>query len=250
MIFDNNTRHIYLLFLLFTLKGQAQHIRTEYYTGMWIPAVESRYEIKRVIAQTDSGYQITDYRKNGKLKFEGFFTSIDPVLEHGHFSFYGKKGALEAEGNYNHGMLAGKWTFYNEKGSFKKEIDYDFFVTKCDTIDGMDEDSSFTSIDSIRLERKPEFIGAGETGFYHFLYEHLVYPPLAAMYFKSGKVIGKFTVNDQGHICNIETDGDVDKDLQMETKRVLSLLEQWNPGTIDGRPVAVKFTCPITYNFQ
>ncbi len=250
MVLESINKHIYLLFLLFPLKGQAQPIRTEYYIGLWESANEHKYDIKRLITQTDSGYQIRDYRKNAKLKFEGLFASIDPVVEHGHFSFYGKKGELEAEGNYVNGVLSGRWKFYNENGSLRKEVDYNFIIASCDTTGEYERKLFYTTLDSTREERIAVYPGGDSNAMYQYLYEQLVFPPLAEMYFKSGIVIGKFKVDEHGDICDVHTEGDMDKDLQMETRRVLSLFSKWEPGTIDGVPVPVIMTFPIRFQFQ
>lgn len=250
MVLESINRYIYLLFLLFALKGEAQQIRTEYFIGLWEPADQQKYDIKRLVTQTDSGYQIRDYRKNAKLKFEGFFASIDPVVEHGHFSFYGKKGGLEAEGNYVNGVLSGRWKFYNENGTLKKEVDYNFIITSCDTTGDYERKLFSMTLDSTREERMPVYPVGDSNDIYQFLFEHLVFPPLAAMYFKTGTVVGKFRVDQHGNVCDVHTEGDLGKDLQMETRRVLSLLSKWEPGTINGIPIPVTMTFPIRFRFQ
>ena len=247
-----NTGCIFLLvlILLSAINGQAQSYQSGYYIGLWVPADEHKYDVKRLITPTDSGYLITDYRKNGKLKFEGLFASINPVVEDGHLKFYGKKGALEAEGNYVNGTLSGKWKFYNEDASLKKEVNYDFQIAKCQVSDDSTKKLEILSIDSIRIENRPVYPGANEIDMYRFIYAQLVYPPLAAMYFKSGKIIGKFKIDEQGYVCDVHTEGEMDKDLQMETRRVLSLLSRWKPATVNGVPVAVQMTIPINFQFQ
>ena len=250
MVIEIINKHIYLLFILFSLKGQSQPISTEYFIGLWEPADNHKYDIKRLVMQTDSGYQIKDYRKNEKLKFEGLFSSINPVVEHGHFSFYGKKGKLEAEGNYVNGVLTGTWNFYNEDGSLKKEVDYSFPQRVCEPLDKAERELILNSIDSIRTESVPVYPGTNTNAMYQFIYEHLVYPPLASMYFKSGKVVVKFKIDVQGDVCNVYAEAGMDKDLELETRRVISLLSKWTPGMVNGIPVMVEMTCPITFSFQ
>jgi Gram-negative bacterial TonB protein C-terminal len=238
-----------LLSCVLPVAGKAQIVRTSYFKDMWEPAKERKYDIKRVISKTDSGYQITDYRKGDMLKFRGVYSAIDPDIPNGHFQFYNENGLLEAEGNYIDGELSGTWAFYQKDGSLREEVSYDLIIPVCDSSYTFNKEQYPATIDSSQTEVMPVFPG-GNSGFYTFLYEQAVYPPLPGMYFKTGTVIGKFTIDPTGKVCDVHTEKGVDKDLRKEIMRVMLLLPTWEPGKKGDRPVSVKMTCPVTFNFQ
>lgn len=243
-------RFFILLFTLLPLVAGAQLVRSEYYTGDRKRATPQSYAIKRDIIQSDSGFVINDFSKKGKRRFTGHYTSIDPVVEHGAFKFYDKQGFLEAEGMYTQGEMTGIWIFYEDDRSVKKKVNYDFTILDCLPSDTSGEVSTYDVADSNSLQTLPVFQDGKLKSFYHFLYRELVFPPLPKMYYETGRVIGRFTVDAYGNVCDVYTDATANKDMEKETRRVISLLPAWQPGKLGDKPVWVKFTCPITFKFE
>lgn len=245
----NSLGRFICLFCILPVCAHGQFIRTAYYDANWKPVAERRYAIKRVVTKTDSVFVMTDFTKKGQLLFSGEYASIDPDVEHGHFKFYNDKGLLKAKGNYTDGEMSGKWDFYGEDESLKKQIDFEITSPVCTAVDTVGKFLSFEAVDSSQVESMPVFPG-GSDAYYKFLYDRLIYPPLAAMYYKTGRVIGKFTIDEEGRVCDVYTEDGVDKDLRKETIRVIMLMPQWEPGKVGDKPVVVKFTIPMLFEFK
>jgi hypothetical protein len=243
-------RFYILLFILIPVDLGAQLLRSEYFTGDRKAATPKNYAIRRDIMQMDSGFVMDEFSKKGKRQFTGHYTSIDPVIEHGAFKFYDNQGFLEAEGTYTNGEMSGIWIFYDDDRSVKKKVNYDFAITECISGDTSGMVNTYDVADSNSLETIPVFQNGDPKLFYQFLYRELVFPPLLKLYFESGIVIGRFTVDTLGNVCDVYTDGTSNKDLEKETRRVLSLLTGWQPGKLGNRPVKVKYTCPISFKLQ
>jgi hypothetical protein len=241
---------IMFMLCLLPMALQAQEVSTTFYTSQWKSASPKSYAIKRIVSQTDSGYIYTHFNKKGKLRFSGEYASIDPELEHGKFSFYTTKGNLRAQGTYTRGEMTGIWKVYSQDGALIKEANYDIPLITCAPFDSASNSAPGISADETDLEVMPVFQDGNVKTFYRYLYEQLLYPPLAEMYFRTGRVIGYFTIDREGTVCNVYTAEGVDKDLRRETLRVLSLLPVWQPGRLGGRPVSVKYTCPLVYSFE
>ena len=63
------------------------------------------------------------------------------------------------------------------------------------------------------------------------------------------KIISQFVINKSGEITDIKVRAP-HPELEMETKRVINLIPQLQPGKQDGKPVNVAFTLPIQFNIQ
>lgn len=57
----------------------------------------------------------------------------------------------------------------------------------------------------------------------------------------------RFVVTEKGKIASPEVIKSVSPELDAEAIRVLQTLSDFNPGTIDGKPVSVYYTLPITF---
>jgi hypothetical protein len=54
-------------------------------------ARETSYGFKREIYKFDSGFQIKDFNRKGKIQMIAEYSSIDTLVENGHFQFLIKK---------------------------------------------------------------------------------------------------------------------------------------------------------------
>jgi hypothetical protein len=64
------------------------------------------------------------------------------------------------------------------------------------------------------------------------------------------RVITRFSVNIEGYIGEIKVIDGKYAELNKEAVRVLSSLKRWQPGLVDGEPVKIWYTVPITFTFQ
>jgi periplasmic protein TonB len=99
------------------------------------------------------------------------------------------------------------------------------------------------------VELMPQFKG-GPDSLYKFIFEHIVYPPLARENGIQGMVVAQFTVDTSGHATDIGIIRGIGAGCNEEVIRILELMNEkhlWSPGQVDGKPVRVKFTLPITF---
>ena len=64
------------------------------------------------------------------------------------------------------------------------------------------------------------------------------------------KLICSFVVTKDGTLTNYKVIRGISPALDQEAVRVLQMMPRWTPGTQKGKPVAVKYTVPITFKLQ
>lgn len=80
-----------------------------------------------------------------------------------------------------------------------------------------------------------------------FLAQNIKYPESAVEANIQGRVLVKFIVSKDGEVCNASVVRSVDPSLDAEALRVINAMPRWTPGTVDGKPVDVWFTLPVTF---
>ena len=95
----------------------------------------------------------------------------------------------------------------------------------------------------------PEYPG-GEEALNSFLIKNINYPVMAKIRGLQGIVITEFIVEKDGSISNVKVrESSGHRILDKEAVRVMKLMPNWSPGTVDGKPVRVKFSLPIEFKF-
>ncbi|MCC8425896.1 energy transducer TonB [Mucilaginibacter sp. UR6-11] len=94
-----------------------------------------------------------------------------------------------------------------------------------------------------QVESQPQFRGGMEK-LSSFLKKNLKWPYLDKDY--KEKVIANFVVEKNGMITNIKIVRGLSDDFNAEVVRVLKLSPKWLPGLLNGKPVRVSYTIPIT----
>lgn len=97
-------------------------------------------------------------------------------------------------------------------------------------------------------ELLPAFPG-GEQAMFKYLGDHLKYPKFSKKNGIQGTVYVYFVIDKQGRVRSAEIkrgpkDGE---ELNVEALRVIQEMPAWTPGSINGKPVNVQFTLPITF---
>ena len=99
-------------------------------------------------------------------------------------------------------------------------------------------------------ETMPEYPG-GMDGLRTYLQENLTVPEkYQNMKSKAEyRVLVKFVVAEDGSITNVETmkPEPTKKDLNDEAVRAIKGMPKWKPGTVDGKPVKVKYVIPVVF---
>ncbi len=100
-----------------------------------------------------------------------------------------------------------------------------------------------------KSEVPPQYPG-GELAMYSYLMKNVRYPEEAKKQNIDGVVAVKFTIAADGSVTDVEVVKSVNPLLDAEAVRVIRTMPKWTPGTIDGKPVAVSMTVPISFKCE
>jgi TonB family protein len=108
--------------------------------------------------------------------------------------------------------------------------------------DSTKQESTFSIV-----EISATFMGGGIEVFRAWVQRNLVYPPIAAAKGICGKVMVKFTIDENGKLYNAEIYQGVDTLLDNEVLRVVSSSPMWEPARLKGQRVKQSFVIPIVF---
>lgn len=80
-----------------------------------------------------------------------------------------------------------------------------------------------------------------------WLSDNIKYPAEAAKNGIEGRVIVQFVIGSDGTVSDAVVRRSVDPLLDAEALRVINAMPAWTPGKQDGKPVAVRYTIPVTF---
>lgn len=100
------------------------------------------------------------------------------------------------------------------------------------------------------LTKTPTFNGGGDNEFPIWINRQLIYPESAKAAGVQGKVTVSFKVNSDGKVSDVNVLRGVCDALDNEAIRLVSSSPNWTPGEVDGKPVAVIYTFPITFSLR
>jgi len=232
-----------LLFLALELT-MAQNVSYEYFTRNWERTTQQRAYFIREIKQFDSDlYFISDSATNGSSVMKGYYKSLNPMVEHGYFTFRFNERNEIYTGNYNNGEMTGEWIISDLYGTKKESVNYDFELI---TI----EPDFVEPVAFIQYEQMPMFEG-GEVELLRYLQGSIRYPPRALFYDIQGRVFCQFIIDTTGQVVNIRLLRTVDKDLDKEALRVIANCPpKWTPGRGGGKKTQTYYQIPITFSLR
>ena len=111
-----------------------------------------------------------------------------------------------------------------------------------------EKDANTVDIDPSR-GKIAQFPG-GEIKMMEFLSKNIKYPTEAVKNNVQGKVHCTFTVSKEGKIGDITVQKGVSPELDAEAVRVIKLLPDFIPATLDGKPVASWYNLPISFRLS
>ena len=106
------------------------------------------------------------------------------------------------------------------------------------------DDVVFTSV-----EQDPQFPG-GQAALLKWVADHIKYPAVAQENGIQGRVTVQFVVTKNGTVGQVKVVRGKDPDLDKEAVRVVKSLPKFTPGKMNGHPVNVWYTLPITFKLQ
>jgi TonB family protein len=92
----------------------------------------------------------------------------------------------------------------------------------------------------------------GETALWTFLSRNIRYPVRCRENNIEGKVLVKFTIDTEGNVCNVTVSHAVEgaPELSWEACKAVQSLSKFQPATMDGKPVSMEMTLPITFKLK
>ena len=110
-------------------------------------------------------------------------------------------------------------------------------------------DTRVDSVITIEPTVMPSFVG-GEDSLVQFLKDNVVYPEESLQNKEEGRVFVRFIVTKRGDIANISILRGSYPLLNQESMRIVSIMPKWNPGSLDGEFVAVKYVLPVNFELS
>ena len=107
------------------------------------------------------------------------------------------------------------------------------------------------TLDSVYVnpEVRPQFTG-GDKAFISYLSKSIRYPQLALQRHVSGKVYVNFILSAQGRVQDAHVVSGPGNGLNDEALRLVWLMPPWEPARVNGQPVRVACTVPISFNSE
>lgn len=99
------------------------------------------------------------------------------------------------------------------------------------------------------VEQMPTFPG-GDAALLKYVADHIRYPGPAQENGIQGRVVVQFVVTKTGSVGEVKVVRSKDPDLDKEAVRVVKTLPKFVPGKMNGQPVNVWYTLPITFKLQ
>ncbi|MEO0330407.1 MAG: TonB family protein [Bacteroidota bacterium] len=96
------------------------------------------------------------------------------------------------------------------------------------------------------IDVKPTYLG-GMHQVYRHIAKHLEYPEEARRSGTQGKVFVQFIVAKDGSVTEVKTIQGIGSGCDKEAERVVSMMDNWEPGYHQGKPVRVRMILPITF---
>jgi TonB family protein len=232
----------------------------------------------KVINDATDPIEIMTYYKNGNKYMKEQVSSVSPIIRNGAYEEYFYDGSVKFKGNFVNNEMDGAWISYNkekhfletkmhyakdirhgkaytfyENGKLNRLDVYVYDSLKLSTCyDTLGQEISCIQPDTLQIYSKadvmPEFPG-GSTKLMAFLAANIRYPKEARDKGHEGKVVVKFYIDTDGSVKApvIVKDG-VGLGAAEETIRIIKLFPKWKPGLLDGKPVRVYYTLPITFS--
>jgi TonB family protein len=168
----------------------------------------------------------------------------------GRCQYFFPNGNLGLETNYQKGLQKGKEKSFFENGQLKRLLIWDADTIVSGTFFNADgtPNTNVTQSDLYDfINQVPPAFPGGEQQLLKFLFTNIIYPEKAKENNWQGVVVMRFVIQKNGVVTDVEVIKSVQKVLDNEAMRVIKAMPRWKPGSVNGRPVRVRFTLPITF---
>lgn len=174
------------------------------------------------------------------------------IVLNGQSLTWNQNGIFISKLNYKDNKLNGKQTYYDNNGviSYTSKYENGKLINSSQSYKEQNEKISEKLYDNLsELTTKPEFPGGGSE-FNNFINSNIKYPVFAQEKRVEGQVVVQFIINTDGTLSDIKVVNSVNFDLDKEATRIISILPNFIPGTINGVPVRVRLNIPINFHLR
>ena len=99
------------------------------------------------------------------------------------------------------------------------------------------------------VENMPQYVG-GEVARNQFLESNIIYPEYDILKGIQGTVYISYVIEIDGSVTRVKLLRGLSKGIDAEAIRVVKLFPKWIPGTLNGRPVRVRFNMPLYFKIK
>lgn len=149
--------------------------------------------------------------------------------------------------NPNKGSVADQYKESTSEAGNETSQSPDNHSSVFDVLSKSHSDSNSKVYDAV--DEMPQFPG-GPSAFFDYLSKAIRYPAAAEENGIQGRVMCSFVVEQDGSISNVKVIKSIDPSLDKEAKRVISSMPKWIPGKMNGTPVRVNYSAPVTFKLQ
>ena len=141
-------------------------------------------------------------------------------------------------------VLSNTWVAEDDKGELSSTWTEDAYAEELSTSSGLANswvDESGETVHA-KAEIPPEFIG-GKEALFNYIKGTISYPEDV----EAGNIYVAFIIGSDGGIRDARVFKGVKESMDKEALRIISNMPNWDPGLIDGKPVASVYGLPIIF---
>ena len=215
----------------------AQISDTVYYNAKWEKTDRENKHFYRVIHREDKKkpIRVEDYYPNGVKQMDGWYSSLEPDIRDGEFTWWHEDGKKH------------RWMIF-DKGEPIKITEWDSngnITRQQETVKTVNHQNGERGYEMRALEKAPVF-NRGKSTFSDYVNQHLSYP--AGAQGISGKVIVQFVVTKSGKTKGAKIVKSVNEVLDKAALDFIKSLPRWTPGVQDGKNIEIKMELPVSFN--
>ena len=195
----------------------------------------------------ESKYVRVLYNKSGPRISKETFAEKAGKIRDGKCLYYKPSGSLDSSGNYVAGVQDGMWRFYAENGDVIEEKNYSKGILLDDTTFSGGWNEARQELLSGQIETQPR-LGEGEKDWTMYLIRNLRYPADAQQLNTTGRIMVRFTVDENGRILEPDISRSAAYSLDEEALRLIRESPRWHPASKDGLAVKAHKFQPITFS--
>jgi periplasmic protein TonB len=215
----------FITFSLLTtyLCGQ-KTIDTLYFDSKWKKTDKENCSYFRILVrQADNRFKCSDYWKTGEIQMTGAYSSLNPDIREGEFTYYYKNGNNKEISNYENNKPVALTRLFKEDGTFDLACAGDLEM-----------------LDNIKE------INIAITDFISFTRKKIRYPETSRKNGVEGKVLVAFFINQNGIPYRIAIAQSVNEEIDNEAIRIIKLFK-WPSPVYKGEKTMILVALPVTF---